>query len=375
MVALICGSLALELIGQNPGVSNLGEWTSGPTLPVRQNYYILKYKQVWGMVAPSGKLTFLVGGNWPVSSAERKDWDALGFNTHGPLVKGPHSVPFITQSESGGPLKDGFADVFNPSWQPTIDAFWKQQAIEPDNPLWLGSIVDPGFKFGSQKGWRAVADLVRADPSGTFSQRAREFAKQRFSRIERLNTAWGTQYADFDSVVLRPEAESNESEKLFVHAFGSLWFETYIKSIARSMVAAMPGRMYFGYNMPIYEDDDRRMFIQFAAHAIAIRGSIEEFEARFAKPGFGVARPYLIFITGTSEKNPASAAKKWGQFVTDMAQRSEIVGVILDVSPADQSPLAPFSNGQTNPHLAMANRSITEATFRARFKVADEDPE
>ncbi len=375
MVASICIALALGSGSQTPAISDSGEWASGPTLPVRQNYYILKYKQVWGMVAPSGKLTFVVGGNWPVSAANRKEWDALGFNTNGPLVKGPHSVPFVTQSESGGPLKDGFADVFNPNWQPTIDAFWKQQATVPDNPLWLGCIVDPGFKFGSQKGWRAVADLVRADPSGTFCKRAREFAKQRFSRIERLNAAWGSQYADFESVTLRPEAEANESERMFVHAFGSLWFETYIKSIARSMVAAMPGRMYFGYNMPVYEDDDRRMFTQFAAHAVAIRGSLEEFEARFSKPGFGIARPYLIFVTSTAEKDPAVAAKRWGQFVTDMAQRSEVVGVVLDISPSDQSPLAPFSNGKPNPYLAMANRSITEATFRVRFKVSGEDPE
>lgn len=375
MFAQMSVFVALGMMGQPVTQSNPGEWSAGPTLPIRPNYYIAKYKQVWGLIAPSGKLSFLVGGNWPVSTDQRKEWDSLGFSLHGPEVAGPHSVPFITEIESNGPLNNGFADVFNPKWQPAIDDFWKNQASGSQNPLWLGAIVDPGFKFGSEVGWGATAGLVREDPEGTFGQRMRAFAKQRFGQITRLNSAWGTSFTSFDSVTLRPDSEANEGEKTFVHAFGSLWFETYIKSIARSMVATMPGLLYFGYNMPVYEDNDRRMFLQFAAHAVAIHGPLEEFELLFSKPGFAIARPYLVFVTGTSETNPELAAKKWENFVVEMAKRSEVVGVMLDVSPLRKSALAPFVDGKPNRLLAEANKSVTDAVFRTRFNEPEPAPE
>lgn len=299
-----------ELAASHPPAewNRYGGWANGPQLKASGSFRTEKYKGKWWLVDPSGRLFFSHGidvlyaqtdatrtqehekwFSFPVTSwtAPFTDWnlekkygkkdysadfyetlvkrlDHWGINSIGNWGKSDlilmGRVPYTLQLTDHNPklpqiagAKLKFYDVFDPAYIQAMKTLVSSAAAKrPEvaksltDPLCIGYFIDNELNFGN-RGRQTFGDSVLKSPAQQAAKR--EWVndlKSRYGKIEKLNRAWETTYADWDAVlagsdVPQSKAYLADSDRFFVKAV-----EQYFRLCRDAVKSAAPNRLYLG---------------------------------------------------------------------------------------------------------------------------------
>jgi len=138
-----------------------------------------------------------------------------------------------------------FYDVFDPSFR---DAMKERLASEKGksigDPWCIGYFVHNEIAWGDEVSL-AVATLV--SPAGQPAKKVfLEDLKAKYATIDKLNAAWGTQYATWDALLESREAPDKKKAWADLTAFYTRIAETYFKTIRDELKAVAPNQLYMG---------------------------------------------------------------------------------------------------------------------------------
>jgi hypothetical protein len=288
--------------------NRFGGWANGPLLKSTGNFRTEKYKGKWWLVDPEGRLFFSQGidvlyaqtdatrtqdhekwFSFPVKSwtAPFTDWnlakkygkadyadefydtlvkrlEAWGMNTIGDwgkadlIMKG--RVPYTLQLTDfndkmpkieGSKLK--FYDVFDPAYIKRMTTLMKTEAAKrPEvaksltDPLCIGYFIDNELNFGN-RGRQILGEAVIKSPAKQASKL--EWVKDlkaKYSKIGKLNSSWGTNYADWDAVLSATEAPDSKGFKADSDIFFLKTVDQYFRLCRDSIKTVAPNRLYLG---------------------------------------------------------------------------------------------------------------------------------
>ncbi|HNX36438.1 MAG TPA: beta-agarase [Kiritimatiellia bacterium] len=158
----------------------------------------------------------------------------------------PYTDRFELKSKPIAGSHDGwwpFRDPFDPSFRADVRRLMAEHKAEMDDPWCFGFFVD------NELSWGGPTDLAAWTLESPADQVAKvEFLKRmraKYDTVVKLNTAWGTNYADWDaflSVAKRPGAGAAEDLAEFTLVIA----DAYFKNIREEFKAAAPDKLYMG---------------------------------------------------------------------------------------------------------------------------------
>ena len=143
-------------------------------------------------------------------------------------------------------LPNGFYDVFDPGFKPTVTSQFVQVAGKSLGDPWcIGYYVDNEMAWGGDD--TSLAAAVLAAPAEQPAKAAfMDDLKGKYGTIETLNAAWGTSHATWDALrgsTAPPDAAKARADLV---AFLGRICETYFKSVRDAVKAAAPNQLYLG---------------------------------------------------------------------------------------------------------------------------------
>ena len=256
-------------------------------------FHVEQHDGRWWVIDPKGKPFFIVGtdhanyrvhwceklgyapyhrnmveefggeAKWAASTAERLlSW---GFNcvaaNHSPSLRhrGLAWMGFISFGSTFSDVSDlcpkttwtGFPNVFHPKWPLYCDKRAKAMCAQlRDDPWLVGWFLDNELEwYGKEhQEWSLVDEVFKkpADHSGKAALIA--WLKGRYPTIEKLNAAWGTKAASYDSLAkaaepLRHTTEQGKADKL---AFLAVIAERYFATASAAVRKHDPNHMILG---------------------------------------------------------------------------------------------------------------------------------
>jgi hypothetical protein len=285
-----------------------GGWANGPQLKATGSFRTEKYQGKWWLVDPSGRLFFSHGidvlythtdatrtkdhEKWfafPVTSwtAPFTDWNLekkygkkdyaadfynvlgkrlehWGFNTIGNwgksdlilLGRTPYTLQ-LTDYDEKMPRIEGakfkFYDVFDPVYVRRMSTLLKTEAAaRPEvaksltDPMCIGYFIDNELNFGN-RGRQMLGEAVLKSPAKQASKLEwLKDLKARYSTVEKLNTAWGTRYADWDAFLAGVDVPDSKGFKADSDAFFLKTVDQYFRLCRDSIKSVAPQRLYLG---------------------------------------------------------------------------------------------------------------------------------
>jgi hypothetical protein len=285
------------------GFTEYGGWKDGPRFDATGHFYTKKVDGKWWFVDPQGYLFWSlgvtgVGGGavTPIEGRERffpdlsdsefwreenfsrgydftlgnlfrkygEDWEhanqqvtfgrmrSWGLNSTGAwsvsAVLGNGMVPYTIiihpKLQVFGKLDkipDPFSPIFRKSLQRELAKAAEKYAGDPWN---LGVFIDNELHWG--KGTQVAREVINLESTVPAKKAMVELYKKKYGKIGSLNKAWGSDFADFDSIrsVAHKQAKAayNKDLELYVDYHAN----TYFAYCAAVLEKYMPGHLYLG---------------------------------------------------------------------------------------------------------------------------------
>lgn len=198
------------------------------------------------------------GQPWPTLSAERahqrlRSW---GMNTvanwSDPNVQRLRKTPYTATVGFQSRLLEGsqgywgkFRDVYDPSFQRAVRDRMAQQAGRAAGDPWcLGFFVDNELSWGDELSL-AIATLT--SPADQPAKKVfLDDLKAKYTTIEKLNAAWGTQHASWDALLSSQQAPDKSKAAADLGAFYTKTAEIYFRTVRDAVKQAAPNQLYLG---------------------------------------------------------------------------------------------------------------------------------
>lgn len=287
-----------------------GGWKNGPQLKATGNFRVEKYQGKWYFVDPDGKLFFSHGIDvlYPhtdaTSTKDHEKWfeskipksgklaftdtnlqlkygkedyagdfyntlarrlEYWGFNTIGNwgnkdfIALG--SMPYTMQLTdynwkmpriSGSKLK--FYDVFDRKFidgmKNLIDNAAKNNPIVTKSltdPLCIGYFIDNELNFGNRRAYDLIKAVLKSPAKQAMKQEYIKDLKSKYTTIEKLNAAWATRYADWQTLLAdRKLPKFNNTSRADAKVFMRKCINQYFRLCRDAIKSKAPYRLYLG---------------------------------------------------------------------------------------------------------------------------------
>ena len=134
-------------------------------------------------------------------------------------------------------------DVFHPDYQRlTFDAV-ARFSQEANDPWCIGYFIDNELPF--QQPTTPAQKALLSDSSCESRQEFIRRLKNKYGTMEKLNTAWKTEYADWDSMT-DPRGKWTEVRGADMLEFSQAWYHAYYKTCRDAMREHAPNKLYLG---------------------------------------------------------------------------------------------------------------------------------
>ncbi|GAB6164106.1 hypothetical protein JCM19992_01060 [Thermostilla marina] len=138
-----------------------------------------------------------------------------------------------------------FPDPFAPEFVETINRWIRLQAEKSGRDPWcIGYFVD------NEMSWGDDTSLAVATLQSPADQPAKKVfiddLKAKYGTIDKLNEAWGSEYASWKAMLEATDAPDKEKAKEDLGAFYTKIAETYFRTVAEALHKHAPGKLYLG---------------------------------------------------------------------------------------------------------------------------------
>jgi hypothetical protein len=198
------------------------------------------------------------GSSWPevfseISHRRLRSW---GMNTIGNWSEEEiylrRKTPYVVAVGFGGKLLEGsegywgkFKDVFDPSFKEEArQSLDRQKGKSAGDPWCIGYFVDNEASWGDELSL-SVATLT--SPPGQETKKVLvSDLKAKYGTVDKLNQAWGAQYASWDGLLECRQAPDRTRASEDLKAFYTKTAETYFKTIREAVKEIAPDNLYLG---------------------------------------------------------------------------------------------------------------------------------
>jgi hypothetical protein len=254
-----------------------------------------------------------------------------------------NKIPFTpTFSMNGRALKvtDGwwsrFSDVFDPGFGDEVGDSVKKNPLFND-PWCIGIFVNNELSWGTDGISLAVATL-RAPADQPAKLAFLDDLKKKYSTIDKLNEAWGTQHASWDALLQSTTPPDKMKAKADLEAFYTRTAERYFEVCRDAVRRVAPNHLYLGCRFASFGQND--LAIRAAAkYCDVISFNVYKHTSEFRLPE-GVDKPVVfgefhfgaldrgMFHTGLAgAANQQERANKYKAYVESAIDNPNIVGV------------------------------------------------
>lgn len=234
------------------------------------------YGKSGGVVAgiqPEGSETFdfaganhhrMWGPNWReplMDLTERRMWhwglNTLANWTDAPLVQ-RGNVPYTATTSVWGPSRtlNGAPDPFDPRFEEALrNDIARVQPFAKNDPMCMGVFVDNEINWGSGGAGPGrifyFSAAIGAGAEVPAKRRLRAMFEDQYGDIQKLNSAWGTAFKDWDEVGAKQWQLSDEqlaSPTLYQDAvqYSRAIYRQYFRTVRRVLNEMLPGTLYLG---------------------------------------------------------------------------------------------------------------------------------
>ena len=228
-----------------------------------------------------------------------------------------------------------FVDVFDPSFRESARrTSERQRGVSAGDPWCLGFFVDNEIAWGSDT---SLAEAALKSPA---DQPAKQVfvsdLKAKYSTIESLNAAWGTQHESWDALLQSQNLPNLKRAKEDLTAFYTRTAETYFRTIREELKKIAPQQLYLGCRFAWVNDRAVEASAKFCDVISFNRYEYSVAELSLPK---GINLPVIIgefhfgaldrgmFHTGLRvTKNQADRAEKYRQYVEGALKNPLIIG-------------------------------------------------
>jgi hypothetical protein len=174
-------------------------------------------------------------GNWSESGIYLKRKTPYTATVH-------FSSPAIEGSEG---YWGKFQDVFDPAFRQELKKSLEREKGKSINDPWcLGFFVQNELAWGSETSLAEAA--LMSPPDQPAKLRFIEVLKEKYGQIDALNTAWGSDYASWESLRQRSDKPDKDKANDDLTGFYTIIAETYFKTIREELKAVAPQQLYLG---------------------------------------------------------------------------------------------------------------------------------
>lgn len=244
------------------------------------------------------------GKNWREATTDfmhsrLRNW---GFNTianwSDSAVYMRRKTPYVVAIHYGGPWLEHIPDVFDPAFEKTVRQRMEAERGKTAGDPWnIGYFVDNELTWGyMNKGELLVQGALRAAPTSVSKQVLIKDLTAKYTTIEALNTAWGSEYASWDALrdarqLLPVKNAAARSEDL--GAFGLKFADKYFSTVRDAVKSVAPNNLYLGCRFHGHID---LPLVQLAAkYADVVSYNVyEEPDGRLNRFITPVDRPFLV---------------------------------------------------------------------------------
>jgi len=198
------------------------------------------------------------GPEWEarVGDASHRRLRSWGLNTIGNWSDGAISrmdrTPYTVAVHFGGPILQGsegywgqFRDVFDPGFEGAVRGrMAEEEGTSASDPWCIGYFVDNEISWGDGT---SLASAALASPPEQAAKKAFvEDLKARYGDIARLNEAWGTGHASWESVLAATTGPDPARARADLLAFDAKTADRYFSVIQSAVKDVAPDRLYLG---------------------------------------------------------------------------------------------------------------------------------
>lgn len=272
-------------------------------------------------------------------------------------------TPILHLGGPGSPLGNKIVDPFTEGFKESVKEGLRKLVPDPKNPWVVGVFIDneiywnkPFVQNAFLRGSKQPARIACID-----------WLKKKYGTIEKLNTAWGTSYADWDKIVTLPEIPSEDSEeaepakqpanKAFLadlSELNRLIAGTYYRICHEAMREVLPNHLYLGSRMhvagkEIYEESAKYVDVisgntydTLAGGKSGIAGDkpCMETEFHFGAPDRGVPGTGLWPVGDQTQR-----ARSYVAYVLSGLKHPKVVGTHWFAFPDQSAAARPISPG------------------------------
>lgn len=198
------------------------------------------------------------GPDWPENFAELahsrlKSW---GLNTIAnwsePDIYLMRKTPYVATISYEAKTLEGsagywgkFYDVFDPNFRQALaERLAKEKQTSAGDPWCIGYFVHNELSWGDEVSL-AIATLI-SPPDQPAKKVFVEDLKAKYKTIDKLNQAWGTQYATWEALLQSQQAPDKDKARSDLTAFYTKTAETYFDVIHQEITKVAPNQLYMG---------------------------------------------------------------------------------------------------------------------------------
>ncbi|WP_020208773.1 beta-galactosidase [Gilvimarinus chinensis] len=137
-----------------------------------------------------------------------------------------------------------FHDVFDPSFKKQLKLALSNREHTVDDPWLLGFFIENELSWGAE-GSLAVATLESPADQPAKIEFVKDL-KNKYSSIDKLNKAWGTQHASWDELLESKKSPNQTKAWNDLSAFYSKIVDTYFSTVRDELKAVAPNALYLG---------------------------------------------------------------------------------------------------------------------------------
>ncbi len=170
------------------------------------------------------------------------DWIEKLHRTPYTATVGASHCPTIEASEGyWGKFVDPFHPEFRRKYRGALEA---QRGSTAEDPWCIGYFIDNEMSWGDE---RSLTLACLASPAKQPAKIAlRDWLREKYEgSIDKLNTAWGTQYADWDDFLSSHE-KPQETAEGDLRSFYTVIAEQYFKVLSEELKRVAPEKLYLG---------------------------------------------------------------------------------------------------------------------------------
>ncbi len=287
------------------------------------------------------------GEQWSSKAADmaHRRLRSWGLNTIGNWSDGAlcqqHRTPYTATISVGARIIEGssgywgkFADVFDPSFRADVRRNMEAHANQAAKDPWcIGFFVDNELSWGEETSLAEAALLSPAEQPAKA-----EFLRDlqaKYTTIDKLNTAWGGQYASWDALRNGHE-QPPKGAKADLQAFYTRLAETYFQIVREEVKRVAPNHLYLGCRFAWIND---RALRAAAKYADVLSCNVYEYNVSRVSPPADIDLPYIIgefhfgaldrglFHTGLkAARDQEDRAQKFASYLRDALRHPHIIG-------------------------------------------------